>query len=124
MKMILAALVAAPVLLVGTASAEQNMSSNHFVRANRCVTYASLPILQSNAVDIAAISQRVAAARSAQSGMTRLQVQSLKRDIRESARSADTQPEIEKLLERRDRYCRGFVDATQLAARTGTTIQQ
>lgn len=124
MKIILAALVAAPVLLVGVASAEQNMSSNQFVRASRCVTYAALPVLQSNAVDIADIKQRVAAARAEQSGMTLLQVQSLTRDIRESARSADSPQEIEKLLGRRDRYCSGFVDATQLAARTGTTSQQ
>lgn len=124
MKMILAALVAAPALLTGVASAEQNMSSNQFVRANRCVAYASLPVLQSNAVDIADLRQRVAAAREMQTGMTLLQVQSITREIRESARSADQPQEIEKLLGRRDRYCSGFVDATQLAARASATTQQ
>lgn len=124
MKILLAALLAAPVLLTGAASAEQNLSSGQFVRASRCVSYASLPALASNAVDIADIKARVASARRGQTGMTLLQVQSLTREIEQSGRSANSPREIEDLLARRDRYCSGFVDATQLAARAGTTSQQ
>lgn len=124
MKHTLAALVAAPLLFTGVASAERTLSTSQFLQANRCVAYASLPALQANPVDLSAVQARIAAARPSQTAMNMLSVQSVKRDAVDRGARADTPAEVDALLARRDRYCASFVDATQLAARAGTTSQQ
>jgi hypothetical protein len=124
MKTILAALVAAPILLTGVASAERTLSEGQYMRANQCVTYASLPALKDNAVDLTTVRAQIAASRASQSATTHLSLKSLARDAHNRSDAATTPQAVDDLLARRDRFCASFVDATQLAARAGTTSQQ
>lgn len=124
MKTLIAALVAAPLLLTGVAAAERPLGDTQFVRASRCVAFASLPALQDNAVDLNAVKTRIAASRPGQSLQTMLTVQSFTRDAQAKGAAATTPEAVDALLTRRDQLCTAFVDATQLAARTVTTSQQ
>jgi hypothetical protein len=124
MKVILAALVAVPLLATAAVAAERPLNESQFVRANRCVAFASLPVLKDNAVDLSAVKARIAASRSGQTAMTMMTVQSFARDAEARGAAAATPEAIDALLIRRDRYCTSFVDATQLAARAGATRQE
>jgi hypothetical protein len=124
MKAVLAALVAMPFLVTAAAAAERPLNDSQFVRANRCVAFASLPALQNNAVDLSAVKARIAVSRSGQTSMTMLTVQSFAREAQAKGAAAATPDAIDALLTRRDRYCSSFVDATQLAARAGSTRQE
>jgi len=124
MKTLLAALVAAPLLFTGVAAAERPLGEGQYVRAARCVAYASLPALRDNAVDLSAVEAKIAASRARQSAMTRLEARNIQRDAQLAGERADSAAEVEELLTKRDRYCTAFVDATQLAARAESTSRQ
>lgn len=124
MKAVLAALIVSPVLLTGVASAERTLSEGQYMRASQCVMYASLPALKDNAVDLTSVKSQIAAARGSQTAQTQMSLQSLSRQAQSRGEAATTSAALDDLFARRDRYCAGFVDATQLAARAGTTSQQ
>lgn len=124
MKALLAALVAAPLLATAAVAAERPLNEGQFIQAHRCVAYASLPALSENVVDLTTVKARIAESRTQRTAQNMMMVQDLAREAANRGEKAKSAADIEDLYARRDRYCSAFVDATQLAARSGSTSQQ
>lgn len=108
MKRILAIAAAAAVLAPALAVAQERMSDAHFIAASRCISFAELPQLQSDSVDVSAL--RTAVARGFRSESVSSDARNEARRVRVTAPSiAAAEGGVDELRRRRDEACSSFV---------------